>query len=191
MSTDDDQLIRECLEGNAQAFGSLVQRYQDRLCNSVFPLVGNIEDTRDVVQETFIVAYTALEQFKGHSRFYTWLTRIAFNAAVDWKRKRKPALSFEQTRESCFWAEPEDLSATCKPEHALEQQERVARVHKALHRLTFQHRAILILKEIEGKAYREIAEILEIPIGTVRSRLTRARLHLRELLEQDEEGSAY
>src|SRR5436190_8101184 len=90
---DDRRLISECLKGRTAAFGELVRRYQDRLYNTVFRLLGNSEDAQDVVQDAFLNAYQSLRHFKGDARFFTWLYRIAFNAAISLKRKHRVALS--------------------------------------------------------------------------------------------------
>src|SRR5262249_19145664 len=92
VEADDDRLIAESLRGRTEAFGELVCRYQDRLFNAIYRLLGNTEDARDVVQEAFLHAYQALESFKGDSRFFTWLYRIAMNAAISWKRKQRAVL---------------------------------------------------------------------------------------------------
>ena len=89
MNTDDRRLIAECLKGRTASFGDLVRRYQDRLFNAVYRVLDNTEDTHDVVQEAFLNAYQSLNSFKGDSEFFTWLYRIAFNAAITLKRKRR------------------------------------------------------------------------------------------------------
>ena len=93
MSADDRRLIRECLQGDASAFGELVRRYQDRLYNTAYRLVGNAEDAQDVVQDAFLHAYQALDGFKGDSQFFTWLYRIAVNTAISLRRKQRVAVS--------------------------------------------------------------------------------------------------
>jgi RNA polymerase sigma-70 factor (ECF subfamily) len=182
VSADDRRLIDACLGGDPDAFGALVRRYQDRLYRTAFRLVGNAEDARDVVQEAFLHAYQALDGFKGDARFFTWLYRIAVNTAISLKRKKHLAASSLGGEP----AEPADPSAHGRPGHALEQAEQGTRVQRALARLSPEHRAVLVMKEIEGQKYEAMAEILQVPVGTVRSRLHRARMELRELLERDE-----
>ena len=186
MSADDHRLITECLNGDAAAFGVLVRRYQDRLYNAVYRWVDNAEDAQDVVQEAFLNAYQSLDSFKGEALFSTWLYRIAFNTAVSLRRKQRAVLSIEAYRNGEGKGEPEDPSPVSRPGHALEQAEQERRIQEALNRLSPEHRAVLVLKDMEGQKYETMAQVLQVPIGTIRSRLHRARLELRELLEQDE-----
>ncbi len=178
---DDAQLIQEALSGDSAAFGRLVSRYQDRLYHAITHLVGSAEDARDVVQDAFVQAFVKLETFRGASAFYTWLYRIAFNLAVSRRRRQRPTVSVEAAREQTG-REPQD--ANMGPEANIEQQERVAQVRAALSRLSDEHRTVLVLREMEGCRYEAIAEILEVPVGTVRSRLFRARMQLRDELRQ-------
>jgi RNA polymerase sigma-70 factor (ECF subfamily) len=187
VSADDHRLITECLQGRRAAFGELVCRYQERLFNTLFRLLGSAEDAQDVVQEAFLNAYQSLDSFKGDSQFYTWLYRIAFNSAVSLKRKQRVALSLHNARAGGGEVEPPDRSEYTQPDHALTQAEEERRVQHALSRLSPEHRAVLILKDMEGQKYETMAEVLQVPIGTIRSRLHRARLELRELLRKDEE----
>jgi RNA polymerase sigma-70 factor (ECF subfamily) len=178
---DDRRLIEQCLQGQSAAFGELVCRYQDRLYNTVYRLVGNADDAQDVLQEAFLHAYQSLGSFKGDSQFFTWIYRIAVNAAISLKRKHRSILSIDGGR-SDGGLEPMDVSEFSQPGRSLEMAEEERLVHQALERLSEEHRAVLILKDIEGHKYETIAEILEVPIGTIRSRLHRARMELREIL---------
>ena len=187
MNPEDDRLIAECLAGRTAAFGELARRYQDRLYNTVYRLVGNAEDARDVVQDAFLQAYRSLGRFKGDSQFFTWLYRIAVNAAISLKRKQRLAISLRGSRIDPGGAEPLDTSEESRPERALERAEQERRVQDALNRLSPEHRAVLVLKDMEGEKYETMAEVLKVPIGTIRSRLHRARLELREILRRDEE----
>jgi RNA polymerase sigma-70 factor (ECF subfamily) len=182
----DQQLIADCLNGRTAAFGELVRRYQDRIFNVVFRLVGNAEDASDVVQDAFLSAYQSLGKFKGEAQFYTWLYRIAINTAVSLKRKQRVVAAFRVRTSEAGDAEPLDHSEFSRPENAMERSEQQQRVQAALQKLSGEHRTVLILKDIEGQKYETIAEILRVPIGTVRSRLHRARLELRAILERDE-----
>jgi RNA polymerase sigma-70 factor (ECF subfamily) len=184
--SDDHRLIADCLRGRTAAFGELVRRYQDRLYNTVYRLVGNAEDAHDVVQDAFLNAYQSLESFKGDSQFFTWLYRIAFNTAVSLKRKQRVVLRIESGHGEGGTQEPLDPSESNRPGHALEQAEEERRLHEALQRLSAEHRAVLVLKDLEGLKYEEMAEALQVPIGTIRSRLHRARVELRELLQRDD-----
>jgi RNA polymerase sigma-70 factor (ECF subfamily) len=133
-----------------------------------------------VAQEAFVQAYVKLASFAGESAFYTWLYRIAFNAAISRRRRQRDAASVEHTRELTG---QEPFDDTEPAEERVLREERAAAVQQALTLLSEEHRAILVLREVEGCDYDEIAEVLDIPVGTVRSRLHRARLHLREQLD--------
>jgi RNA polymerase sigma-70 factor (ECF subfamily) len=178
---DDAQLIAESLAGKSAAFGLLVEKYQDRLYNTLVHVVGHPEDALDIVQEAFVQAFVKLESFQQASAFYTWLYRIAFNVAASQRRRRRPAVSVERTHE-LTGDEPVDSQAG--PGERLEQQERCRQVQKAIAGLEEEFRTVLVLREIDGCCYETIAEILDLPIGTVRSRLHRARMQLREQLKE-------
>jgi len=173
----DDQLIEAALRGDSAAFGSLVQKYQDRLYRTMLHVVGSPEDARDVVQDAFVKAFLKLETFRRSSAFYTWLYRIAFNTAMSGQRRRRPR-SLDERREC--GQEPLDTGAA--PGERLEQEELAGQLRAALDTLSDEHRTVLVLRDIDGRGYDEIAEILELPVGTVRSRLHRGRMHLREQL---------
>jgi RNA polymerase sigma-70 factor, ECF subfamily len=178
---DDAQLIDQALEGHTEAFGQLVLKYQDRLYNTIFHVVGHAEDARDVVQEALVQAFLKLDTFQHHSAFYTWLYRIAFNVAVTHRRRRRPMASLDQARQATNM-EPADCGDD--PADALDRKDRCRRVREAIAQLAEDHRAVLVLREIDGCCYETICEILDLPIGTVRSRLHRARLQLRETLKE-------
>ena len=184
--SDDQRLIAESLQGDTAAFGLLVRRYQERLYHSVYRLVDNAEDAQDVVQDAFLNAYQSLDGFKGDSLFFTWLYRIAVNTAISLKRKQRITVRMDRGRNGEPALEPLDPSAESRPSHALEQAEEGQRVHEALSRLSPEHRAVLVMKDMEGQKYETMAEILQVPIGTIRSRLHRARLELRGLLEKSQ-----
>jgi RNA polymerase sigma-70 factor (ECF subfamily) len=188
VNADDHRLIADCLQGRTEAFGELVRRYQDRLFNTVYRLLDNADDAQDVVQEAFLNAYQSLNNFKGDALFFTWLYRIAVNTAISFKRKQRAVLSMNAAGENGPTLEPLDQSEFSQPGHALEQQEEERRIQNALNRLSAEHRAVLVLKDMEGEKYETMADVLGVPIGTIRSRLHRARLELRALLEQDEEA---
>ena len=184
VNTDDRRLIAECLAGRTTAFGELVRRYQDRLFNAVVRVVDTAEDAADVVQDAFLNAFQSLNSFKGDSEFFTWLYRIAFNAAISLRRKKKAVLSFDGDDRAA--TEPVDPSVFARPGVALERSEEDGQLLAALNRLSPEHRMVLVLKELEGQKYEDIAEVLNVPIGTVRSRLHRARMELRDLLHRPE-----
>jgi RNA polymerase sigma-70 factor (ECF subfamily) len=187
VSGDENRLIDQCLKGQTAAFGELVRRHQDRLYNTVYRLIGSAEDAQDVVQEAFLHAYQSLNRFKRDSQFFTWLYRIAVNLAISLQRKQRTTARLHVTRDGQGRvAEPTDVSEFGQPGQALERADEERRIQSALNRLSPEHRAVLILKDMEDQKYEVMAEILEVPIGTIRSRLHRARLELREVLEKAE-----
>ena len=190
MSADDNRLITECREGNTAAFGELVSRYQDRLFNTVLRLADNAEDARDVVQEAFLHACQSLHTFKGDSLFFTWLYRIAVNTAISMKRKKRHVLRIQPGGDEKNAIDPLDPSESNRPGHQLEMAEEERQVHDALAKLSAEHRAVLVMKDMEGMKYEEMAEILGVPVGTIRSRLHRARLEIREILIQSKRPEA-
>jgi RNA polymerase sigma-70 factor (ECF subfamily) len=177
---DDAQLIAQALAGQTAAFGQLVQKYQDRLYNTVVHVAGNAEDAKDIVQEAFVQAFLKLESFHGASAFYTWLYRIAFNLAATHRRRRGAMRSAEQAA----LAEGHLGNAADGPADRLERAERCQQVRYAISQLADDHRAVLVLREMDGCCYETIAEVLDLPVGTVRSRLHRARMQLREQLKE-------
>lgn len=186
VNTDERRLIAESLKGRTEAFGELVLRYQDRLYHAALRIADTPEDAYDVVQDAFLNAYQSLASFKGDAEFFTWLYRIAFNAAISQKRKKKATASLDAGRNGKPIAEPIDDSHGIVPGETMEQGEEEAKLHAAIRKLSVEHRAVLVMKDIDGLKYEEIAEATGVPIGTVRSRLHRARIDLRNLLEADE-----
>lgn len=178
---NDARLIDETLAGNTASFGELVCKYQDRLFHTMVHVVGSREEAEDVVQDAFVKAFVKLKTFQGASAFYTWLYRIAFNVSVSRKRRKIPELSVETARE-VVGSDLEDRGET--PSDPLERKESIAQVQCALAALHAEQRAILILREIEGNTYEEISKVLNLPIGTVRSRLHRARLQFFDRLKE-------
>ena len=182
VTPDDTQLITDCLGGRTEAFDQLVLRYQDRLYNTLVKMLRSADDARDIAQDAWVHAFHKLGTFRGNSAFYSWLFRIAFNAAVSERRKtRRTPASLDAGRERAGH-EPADGRVDGEPSHSMEQVERQVLVRRALGQLSDEYRTVLVLKEIEDLKYEEIAEIVGCPIGTVRSRIHRARLELREKL---------
>ncbi len=177
---DDLNLIESSLAGDRSAFGALVTRYQDRLYASMLGVTGSAEEAEDVVQDAFVRAFVKLDTFQRNSQFFTWLYRIAFNSALSRHRKQRSRVSIDQSRES---GGMEPIDNADAPEDPLLRSERVTMVRRALAQLSEEHRVILILREMDELAYETIAEVLEISIGTVRSRLSRARFQLKQTIE--------
>lgn len=184
MNKADHELITDCLQGQTEAFSQLVVRYQNRLFNTLISVVGSTEDARDVAQDAFVHAFQKLQSFRGQASFYSWLFRIALNSAVSMRRKEKHrvTVSIDAAREQSG-LEPAEQHPAAQPEFAMETSERQTLVRKALAELPEDYRIVLVLKEIDGLKYEEISEIVECPIGTVRSRIHRGRIELRDRLK--------
>ncbi len=182
---DDSQLIEKTLAGDRAAFNDLVTRYQDRLFASMLGVTGSSEEAEDVVQDAFVRAFVKLDSFQQSSQFFTWLYRIAFNTALSRHRRRRNRVSLDQVRETTGM---EPIDHVDSPDEPMMRRERVAMVRQAMEMLSEEHRAILVLREMDDYPYETIAEILEISIGTVRSRLSRARYQLKLALESLQES---
>ncbi|MSR29894.1 MAG: sigma-70 family RNA polymerase sigma factor [Gemmataceae bacterium] len=180
---NEAKLIRQAQEGSATAFETLVRLFQTKVYNLAFRFLGNKEDAEDVAQETFVKAFRAIGGFKGQSKFYTWLFRIAYHQTVNHRRKKKPALSLDLKIGNSSSADFLLPSYEDNPGKRLEAEENKAELELALEQLPLDFRACLLLKEMEGLSYEEISQAIGIPLGTVRSRLHRARMELRRILE--------
>lgn len=179
----DQHLIDQCLAGQTDAFGQLVERYQHRLYGSLVHVLGSADDAQDVAQDAFVHAFEKLGTFRGQSAFYSWLFRIALNAAVSTKRKtRRVTGSVDAIREATG-DEPVDKNTSSAPDNAAHVDDRQRLVRRALAQLPDEYRTALVLKEMDDLKYEEIAEILSVPLGTVRSRIHRARQELRTRLQ--------
>jgi RNA polymerase sigma-70 factor (ECF subfamily) len=159
----------------------LVRAYQDRLFTTVIHIMPCRADAEDVVQDAFVQAYVKLRSFQGKSSFYTWLYRIAMNMALSRGRRMRVRQSVEQPREGVV-QEPQDPGSS--PSERMERLEHAGEIRNALASLSEEHRVILVLRGVEGFDYQTIAEILNLNPGTVRSRLHRARMQLREQLDE-------
>ena len=177
---DDQRLIQLTLDGQQEAFGHLIRKYQDRLYNGMVHFLRDPTEAEDVVQDAFILAMTRLDSFKGNSQFFTWLYRIAYNVAITRLRRKKPTVSIQGNENTLRLTLPDEGPA---PDSRMSQQESVSQLMLAMERLSEEHRSILVLREMEELEYEAISEILDLPVGTVRSRLHRARLQLKQLLE--------
>lgn len=175
----DDRLIDRTLAGDSAAYGELVQNYQDRLRGSLQRLTGSAEEAEDVAQEAFVQAYLKLSGFQRSSRFYTWIYRIAFNLAISKNRKRRPRVSLDAVQEA---GGVEPVSGASCPTTTTFHGERAQLLHAAIEELEDDHRQVIVLREFDEMDYQQIAEVIGAPIGTVRSRLFRARTQLRERL---------
>jgi len=183
VTSDDATLVERSQAGDLAAFEQLVEKYRERVWRLAYHHLRDREEAWDVAQEAFVRAWQALPSFRGQSAFYTWLFRIVVNVATDRGRQRAArarALGTEQVP-----AEELDrlmAAAGVAPDDAARRLEERERIQQALRALPEHHRTIIMLSDLEGLSYREIAEVLSIPIGTVMSRLHNARKRLRELL---------
>lgn len=177
----DDRLVIERIRaGEIEAYAELVDRYGDRIYSMLLHLAGGDgEQAAEFVQEAFVRAYERLDRFDGSSTFYTWLYRLARNRAIDLLAKKRPAAFERGTLEA---AADGAVRPGSGPQRALERDELQQRVHAALDRLPVEQREIILLRDFDGHDYAAIAELLEVAVGTVKSRLNRARSALRELL---------
>jgi len=176
----DDQIILCTLRGEKEMFGQLVQKYQNRLYGSMVRITKSESEAEDVVQDAFVLAFSKLDSFKGNSGFFTWLYRIAFNVAVSRLRRKHLTVSLQGKDEQSQLDFPDRGPA---PDDRIRRDEEATWLKAALERLSDEHRAILVLREMDGLDYDQISEVLDLPIGTVRSRLHRARGRLWELLQ--------
>ena len=183
VSEDDRDAVRRVQAGDTEAFEPLVEKYKRKVFRLAYQVLRDQEEALDVAQEAFVKAFRALPAFKGDSAFYTWLFRITMNVALDRKRQRATRVKSLGTDD----VTPEEWERTATstdpdPEDVASGAERRERIRKGLDSLSEHHRTIIILSDIEGLQYREIAEVLGIPMGTVMSRLHHARKRLREVL---------
>ena len=187
--SDETQLIDRAVKGDRSAFTALVELNQERLFASMIQVTGSPDEAEEVVQEAFIRAFMKLDTFQRNSQFFTWLYRIAFNSALTRKRRKRARISLDHWRENNGLEVADPSDAVDEP---MLRQERVDLVRAAIEILSEDHRAILVLREMQERSYEDIAEILDISIGTVRSRLSRARNQLKatlEAMESEEEAT--
>jgi RNA polymerase sigma-70 factor (ECF subfamily) len=180
---DERALIQRCIAGDAAAFEPLVEKYRQRVWRLAFQVLHDREEAWDVAQEAFVRAFHSLASFRGQSAFYTWLFRITVNVATDRHRQRGAqarAFGPERVTEEDWARSTPDPGRG--PEQEATRAEQRERIRRALDALPPKARAIIMLSDVEGLSYREIAEVLNCPIGTVMSRLHNARKRLKGLL---------
>ncbi len=182
LSADESALVERCLTGDDTAFDQVVLRYQDMVFSLAFRLLGRYDEAVDLSQEVFLQVYRKLSSFRRDSSLRTWIYRIVINRAKNrqrwWKRRinEMTALPIEE-------AETRARSGDIPQDEVLARKEQGQILHSAIDKLPFDQRTILLLKEIEGLSYEEISSTLSLPLGTVKSRLARARASLREGLD--------
>jgi RNA polymerase sigma-70 factor, ECF subfamily len=178
---DELELIERAKRGDRQAFGALVERYQRRVIGVALAIAHNQDDAFELAQETFVRAFENLSKFESRSSFSTWLYRIAANLAIDFRRReaRHVVLRGEEAE-----SEIRRMPSTQGDSYgAVRRGELSEKIRNALDQLTPEHRAVILLREVEGLSYDEISEVLNIPRGTVMSRLHYARGRLRVMLK--------
>jgi RNA polymerase sigma-70 factor, ECF subfamily len=187
---NDNILIEKAQQGDRNALNELVRKYQERAYQFAFRLTRNTDEASDVVSDAFVRVNNAIKNFKGNSAFSTWLYRIVTNCYLDQRKKErnKQTVSLDsslQQDDEDVTREIEDKGRT--PDELVERNYREALLHKALNQIPEFQKAMIIMFHAEQLSYEEIAEALDLPLGTVKSRLNRARISLREILAEDEE----
>lgn len=172
--TEEAELVLRSVRGDVDAYDRLVALYQDRIYQVAYRVTSNHEDAWDAAQDTFLNAFRSLPRFRGASAFSTWLHRIALNASLDLIRRRppQPAVPLEAVT----------VAGGDEPADAASRSDVQRRINRAIASLPAEQRAAVVLRDLQGLSYEEIAAILRIPLGTLRSRLSRGRDSLRRLL---------
>lgn len=185
MENRSDELsnVNRFKKGDKTAFEELVLKYQDRIYNLCRHMLGNTSDAEDAAQDTFIKAYQKLKDFKPEASLYTWLYRIAVNTCLDYKKKPFFESLFMKADEDEEYI-PEAVSEDPSPEKLYESKQLGLALRKGIGKLSLKLRTVIILKEIEGLSYEEIADILEVSTGTVKSRISRARDELKKYFKK-------
>ena len=187
MASTDWDLVQQARRGDREAFRTLVERYQHKVTALATGMLRNRDDALDVVQDTFTKAYQSLDRFKGESSFYTWLYRITLNQCIDHQRRTArmpsaPLESSETPEEAPSINAARDDAERDDPLQRVHEAEVGQRIRQAISELTPEHRAVILLREVEGLSYEEISRALECPKGTVMSRLHYARRQLQARL---------
>lgn len=181
----DAELVKRCQSGDYAAFDELINLYRGKVYAMIYNMIHNDADSWDLSQDVFIKAWKALPKFEGRSAFFTWLYRIAHNVTYDWTRKKKISSSGEFEDYMINQADPGGLAnpkATDSPDTNLEREEVRNRITRAIDSLSIDHKEVILLKEVEGMSYQEIADCIGCSTGTVMSRLFYARKKLKEIL---------
>ncbi len=183
----DVDLVQRCQNGDTEAFDQLVGRYRLRVFGMIYNMVHSEQDAWDLAQDSFLKAWKSIGRFRGQSSFYTWIYRIVMNVTIDWLRKKQVKGTGAEFDDAIELKEIDPASrtvpkATSLPHQQMQHQEIRARIDAAIAQLSPEHRAVILMKEMEDMQYHEIAEALGCSIGTVMSRLFYARKKLQNLL---------
>ncbi|MCK4305139.1 MAG: sigma-70 family RNA polymerase sigma factor [Candidatus Eisenbacteria sp.] len=173
--TSDEELFLRCKQGDARAWESLIRHHQDRVLNLAYQFMGNREEARDLAQEIFVRVYEKMEQYDPARPFQAWFNRLARNLCIDRYRHRKRDQVIVDTPVDDF---PSLAASSEPPDKRFERQERVENMHQALNTLGEISREAIVLKDLQEHSIEEMAEMLRLPIGTVKSRIHRARIEL-------------
>ncbi len=191
ISIDEAVLVQQCRRGDSAAMERLILRYQNRIYNVILKICANPDDAAELTQETFVKIIENIDKFDGRSGFYTWAFRIAVNLTLNYC-KRSSKIGFSSLDAQDYRSDDQAarqlkdfLSDNSMPEPSVvaQNKELCDMVVKSLMKLDDMHRAVIVLRDIEGMNYAQIAEVIGIELGTVKSRLSRARSNLREILE--------
>src|SRR6266513_4974893 len=181
-------LVRRCQAGDTEAFDELVTRYRTRVFSMIYNMVHSEQDAWDLAQDSFLKAWKSIQRFRGRSSFYPWIYRIVMNVTIDWLRKKHIKGAGAEFDDAIQLRQVDPASKTVPKKEALpyemmQRDEIRARIEQAIDQLSPEHRAVILMKELEDMQYHEIAEALGCSIGTVMSRLIYARKKLQNLLK--------
>lgn len=190
MQQDESFLIKKAARGDVESFEKLIEAHQKKVFNIALGMLKNPADAEDIAQDVFIKVYKSLKNFKGQSSFSTWLYRVTTNTCLDELRRRKTRQTFSideeiVTQEGEVSKQVVDDSPS--PDEILEKNELKRNISHAISKLAKEHRTVIVLRDMQGFSYEEIANILQLPLGTVKSRINRARLTLKDILKADRE----
>ncbi|MBQ9220197.1 MAG: RNA polymerase sigma factor RpoE [Succinivibrio sp.] len=185
-ASSDEAIVKRVQQGDVSAYNILVIKYQHKVAQIISKFVGNSADVNDVAQEAFIKAYKAINNFRGESSFYTWLYRIVVNAAktyLESNSKRKNHIDVDSEEFQSIDSQGV-LTSRESPDKIIESQELQQVILSAMNELPEELRQAIMLREVEGMSYEDMADLLQIPIGTVRSRIFRARQFIEEKMSK-------
>ena len=185
----EQELVRAAAGGDTEAFERLVRTYENKIYHLALRMCGSSEEASDIAQEAFLAAWRGLPSFRGEANFATWLYRLTSNAAIDYLRRQKKERGDMSLADEDLGLDAVDTGPG--PQDAAERTEVRTAVAAGLQQLSEGHRQVLVLREIQGLSYEEIADVLEVDLGTVKSRISRARTALRKILLENGNLSGY